>query len=289
MNNCIFTTHATLNKIHAENSLRSLLINQSEDIVWDWFIIYNTHPHEIPNEWLENKIKELDVNGYIKNLAIFPYDSLNCPKTLTQDTINQFGVLVENELCTPGKTLLLKSDYCLSTNFNKVFKNHRDINSIWSLPIYNAKSKVSQLDIDKLCKLEKFDYIAPETYFRGGTNHPFTPGTREDTWQEASSNGELDTHPSIKFVGSNVQTDYNVHVFTNDIIPLCYQIAKKALDPKITWGSTHGLFYTAFDYAGIERSTEIGSFGVHMYHTIISENHKTERGDARKLIKGEEY
>lgn len=289
MNNCIFTTHATLTKLHAESSLRSLLTNQNEDMTWDWFIIYNTHPHEIDNDWLVDKIRELDVRSSIENLAVFPYELVNCPKTLTQDTINQFGLLVENGLCTPGKTLLLKSDYCLSSNFNTIFKTHTNTNSIWSLPIYNAKAKVSQLDIDKLCRLEKFDYIAPDTYFRGGTNSPLTPGTRQDTWQEASSNGELDTHPSIKFVGSNVQTDYNVHVFTNDIIPLCFDISKKALNPEITWGSTHGLFYTAFDYAGVDRSTEIGAFGVHMYHTIISENHKSERGDARKLIKGEEY
>ena len=32
MNNCIFTTHATLTKEHAEYSLKSLLSNQSENM-----------------------------------------------------------------------------------------------------------------------------------------------------------------------------------------------------------------------------------------------------------------
>ena len=60
MNNCIFTTHSTLTKEHAEYSLRSLLSNQTTSIVWDWFIIYNTHSHTIDNDWLQDKIKELD-------------------------------------------------------------------------------------------------------------------------------------------------------------------------------------------------------------------------------------
>ena len=77
MNNCIFTTHATLTKEHAEYSLRSLLQTQSEGIIWDWFILYNTHSDTIDNEWLESKVKELDVNNYIQNLAVFPYDELN--------------------------------------------------------------------------------------------------------------------------------------------------------------------------------------------------------------------
>ena len=66
MNNCIFTTHATLTKEHAEYSLRSLLSNQTTPIVWDWFIIYNTHSHTFANDWFQDKIKELDVNGYTR-------------------------------------------------------------------------------------------------------------------------------------------------------------------------------------------------------------------------------
>jgi len=289
MNNCIFTTHATLTKEHAEYSLRSLLSNQTTSIIWDWFILYNTHSETISNEWLEAKVKELDINNYIQNLAVFPYDELDCQKTLTQDIINQFGMLVENGLNKPGKTLLLKSDYCVSHNFNKVFKKHTDINSIWSLPIYNAKSKVPQSEIDELCKLDKFEVAPLATYYRGGTNHPITPGSLTDPYKEYSSNGELDTHPSIKFVSHNIQNDYNLHIFTNDVLSICHQIASRALNPNATWGGAHDLFNVGFNQGGINRSTEIGTFGVHMYHTIKSKNHNHERGDARKVVEGEEY
>ena len=79
MNNCIFTTHATLTKEHAEYSLRSLLTNQTTPIVWDWFIIYNTHSHTIDNDWLQDKIKE-KINKFnlfmvlklFANFIIFP-------------------------------------------------------------------------------------------------------------------------------------------------------------------------------------------------------------------------
>ena len=50
MNTCIFTTHTTLDLKHAEYSLKSLLGLQSVDIIWDNFVIYNTHEHEISNE-----------------------------------------------------------------------------------------------------------------------------------------------------------------------------------------------------------------------------------------------
>lgn len=289
MNNCIFTTPATLNKEHAENSLRALLCNQTEAILWDWFIIYNTHSEEIDNQWLVDKVKQFDSNSYIQNLAVFPYEEYDCPKTLTQDIINQLSTLIDNGLYSPGKTFLLKSDYCVSTNFNKVFNRHTDTNTIWSLPIYNAKSKVSQKEIDELCKLEKFEYICDGVYYRGGTNHPVTPGTMDNPYDEKSFNGELDTHPSIRFVSHNIQNDYNMHVFTNDTLTICLQIANRALNPNATWGGTHDLFNVAFKIAGIQRSTEIGAFGVHMYHTIKSVNHNFERGDQRKIIEGEEY
>jgi hypothetical protein len=50
MNTCIFTTHTTLDLKHADYSLKSLLSLQTNDIIWDNFVIYNTHEHELPNE-----------------------------------------------------------------------------------------------------------------------------------------------------------------------------------------------------------------------------------------------
>ena len=288
-NNCIFTTHATLTKEHAEYSLKSLLSNQHIPLIWDWFIIYNTHPETIDNEWLQNKIKEFDIYGCIKNLAIFPYEMLDCKKTLTQDIINQFQILIENDLTIPGKTLLLKSDYCVSTNFNYHFSQLSSVNTLWSLPIYNAKSKVTIDEIIELCNIPKFTPILDGCYYRGGTNEPITPGSFTNPYIENSFNGELDTHPSIRVVAHNIQNDYNLHVFTNDIIKLCHQICVRCFNTDSTWGGAHDLFNIAFNQAGIKRSTSIDSFGVHLYHGIKSINCEHERGDHRKTINGEEY
>jgi hypothetical protein len=307
MNNCIFSTHTTLTKENAEYSLRSLLCNQTEGTNWDNFIIYNSHSNEISNEWIQDKVQELDVKNYISNLIVYPYDQLNCPKTLTQDLINQFAMLVNDNLNQPGKTLILKSDYCLSNNFNKVFNKINLKRYIWSLPIYNAKSKVLQNEIDELCKLNKFEFAMKGIYYRGGTNDPITPGTLYNSLQEYMPNKvsniqtpnipyneytdghHFDIDPSIKFVSHNIQNDYNVHIFSNDILEICKVISSRAYDRKADWGASQNLFNEAFYCENIMRIKEIEAFAVHMFHDIISPNRSSTRPDRRKTVPGEEY
>lgn len=292
MNNCIFTTHHTLTEDHARSSLSSLLATQTEYTVqWDNFIIYNTHPEEISDARLIELITTLDVRKSVVNLMVFPYEDGQYPKTLTQDTINHFQMLVENEMTLPGKTLLLKSDYCVSTNFNRIFLEQSNINTIWSLPIHNAKQKVTIEQIhQKLCD-PTFIPVDVVTYYRGGTNYPHTPGTMEKPYDEQSSFDPSvnETDPRVLFVSHNIQNDYNLHVFTNDTLNMCLQICKRVYNPQSTWGGAHDLFNVAFQHAGITRSTEIRAFGVHMYHGIISSNRTQDRTDPRKIIEGERY
>lgn len=291
MDNCIFTTHATLTEEHAHQSLHSLLGLQSATMRWDNFIIYNTHPETISNDWLVKEIESLDIHNQIDNLLVFPYEVGVYQKTLTQDTINHFQILVDNEINQPGKTLLLKSDYCVSNNFNQIFAEHTSINSIWSLPIHNAKEKVSMDIIHQRLKDEKFVIVDNVTYYRGGTNHPHTPGTMENPYDEQSplEIGVNEADPRILFVSHNIQNDYNLHVFTNDTLNLCLQICKRVYNPQSTWGGAHDLFNVAFMHAGVQRSTETRAFGVHMYHGIISANRNQDRTDPRKVIDGERY
>lgn len=291
MNNCIFTTHATLNETHAQMSLKSLLSKQSHQTDWDNFIIYNTHPETITNEWLVEQIQYLDIHRSIKNLLVFPYDTTSYVKTLTQDTINHFQMLVENEMNGPGKTLLLKSDYYLSENFNRVFNEQTNINMMWSLPIHNAKEKVSMELVEQKAKEETFIPVDSVTYYRGGTNHPYTPGTLEHPFDECSplEPGVNETDPRILFISHNIQNDYNLHVFSNDILNTCLYICQRVYNPQSTWGGAHDLFNVGFEKAGIQRNTEIRAFGVHMYHGIISSNRAQDRGDSRKVVDGERY
>jgi hypothetical protein len=260
-------------------------------VLWDNFILYNTHPETISNELLVEIVREMDTEKCIDNLLVFPYEDGMYPKTLTQDTINHFQMLVENEMNLPGKTLLLKSDYYLSENFNETFNEQPNVNAIWSLPIYNAKEKVSDEQIIEKAKMSRFVPTDDITYYRGGTNHPLTPGTIESPYSELSplQTGINETDPSILFVSHNIQNDYNLHVFTNDILNTCLQICQRVYNPQSTWGGAHDLFNVAFKHAGIKRSTEIRAFGVHMYHGIVSANRVQDRTDPRKIVEGERY
>lgn len=292
MNNCIFTTHHTLTKDHARESIRSLLSSQTDtDLRWDNFIVYNTHPDEISDDWLVSLVQEFDVHGIVDNLLVFPYQDGAYPKTLTQDTINHFQILTDNEMNLPGKTLLLKSDYCVSNNFNTIFKEISPINTIWSLPIHNAKEKVSMETIQQKLKDETFKLVDEVTYYRGGTNFPVTPGTIENPYDEQSplEPGVDETDSRILFVSHNIQNDYNLHVLSNDILNLCLQICQRVYNLNASWGGAHDLFNVAFQRAGVTRSTEVRAFGVHMYHGIISPNRKQDRTDPRKVIEGERY
>jgi hypothetical protein len=291
MNNCIFTTHATLTEKHAQMSLESLLTNQTHTTRWNNFVIYNTHPETIANESIIHIIQRLDKNRMIDNLLVFPYENGTYPKTLTQDTINHFQLLVENEMNLPGKTLLLKSDYYLSENFNQIFNEHSNINAIWSLPIHNAKEKVSDELIRQKATVATFIPVDDTTYYRGGTNYPHTPGTMESPYDEHSplDASVNETDPRILFISHNIQNDYNLHVFTNDTLNTCLQICQRVYNPDVTWGGAHELFNVAWKMAGITRSTEIRAFGIHMYHGIISVNRTQDRTDPRKIIEGERY
>lgn len=291
MNNCIFTTHATLYMSHAVAALESLLSKQTKPIVWDNFIIYNTHPETISNDWLVGQVQKLDTHGYIKDLMVFPYEEGSYPKTLTQDTINHFTILTQNEMNGVGKTLLLKSDYCVSNNFNEIFEEMPSVNTIWSLPIHNAKQKVDMEEIYEKLKSDRFIPMDSVTYYRGGTNFPFTPGTMEEPYDERSplEAGVNETDSRIRFVSHNIQNDYNLHVFSNDILNVCLQICSKVYNPNSTWGGAHDLFNVAFKVAGVKRHTDIRAYGVHMFHEIISANRTQDRTDPRKIIDGERY
>jgi len=286
MNTCIFTTHTTLNLEHAKYSLKSLLELQNTDIVWDNFVIYNTHEHEVSNSDIMNLIKKYDVKNYINEIFIFPYDPKNNKKNLLQDIRNWYDIgLSLNLQNTLGKILWLKSDYCLSNNFNEVYLNHSSDNFMWSLPIYNAKQKISYDNILNKLNLPKFFPIDEKTYYRGGDNP-----NNDIPYEEISPNEKMDYHPSIDYVSHNYVNDFNLHVISNNSLEIGRKISyhPKAFDMNSTWGGPHNLFY-GLKHHKVYFSGEHRAYGVHMFHEIISENRLEDRGDERKLHIGEKY
>jgi hypothetical protein len=286
INTCIFTTHTTLDLKHADYSLKSLLSLQTNNIIWDNFIIYNTHEHELPNENIIDLIKKYDVKNYIKNILLFPYDPEINKKNLLQDIRNWFDIGLSLELQNnQGKILWLKSDYCVSNNFNKIFLEHNTSKCMWSLPTLGAKQKINYDQILTKLNLSEFTPSDFETYYRGGDN----PNNQIPN-EEISPNGEMDYHPSINYVSHNYVHDFNLHVISNDILELGREIAyhPQVFDMNSTWGGPHNLFY-GLKQNGVYFSGEYRAYGIHMFHEIISENRLEDRGDDRKLHFGEKY
>jgi hypothetical protein len=286
MNTCIFTTHTTLDLKHAKYSLKSLLELQNVDLIWDNFVIYNTHEHELNNHDLIDLIRQYDIKNYIKDILIFPYDPELNKKNLLQDIRNWYDVSLSlGSNNTPGKTLWLKSDYCVSNNFNKIFLEHNNNNFMWSLPTLSTKEKINYDDI--LTKLNLFEFSPSdfETYYRGGDN-PNNNLTNE----EISPNKEMDYHSSINYVSHNYVHDFNLHVISNDTLELGRELAyhPQVFDMNSTWGGPHNLFY-GLKQNGVYFSGEYRAYGIHMFHEIISENRLEDRGDDRKLHTGEKY
>jgi hypothetical protein len=286
MNTCIFTTHATLNLKHAEYSLKSLLKLQNTNIIWDNFVIYNTQEHKLSNNDLVDLIKQSDINSYIKNLLIFPYDPELNKKNLLQDIRNWYDIALSLE-CNkkPGKILWLKSDYCVSNNFNQIFLEHINNNFMWSLPTLSAKEKINYNSILTKLNAPEFTPVDFETYYRGGDNE-----NNNLPKDEISPNGEMDYHSSINYISHNYVHDFNLHVISNDTVEIGRKIAyhPQVFDMNSTWGGPHNLFY-GLKQNGVHFSGEYRAYGIHMFHEIISENRLEDRGDNRKLHTGEKY
>jgi hypothetical protein len=286
MNTCIFATHTTLNLVHAEYSLKALLELQQTGITWDNFVIYNTHEHELSNQDLLYLIDKYDTRRCVKEIFLFPYDSKLNKKNLLQDIRNWYDIGVSLGLQNnPGKILWLKSDYCVSNNFNKILLEHKVHNFMWSLPTLGAKQKISYDQILNKLALPEFTPCDFETYYRGGDN----PNNQIPN-EEISPNEEMDYHPSINYVSHNYVHDFNLHVMSNDTLELGRELAyhPEVFDMSSTWGGPHNLFF-GLRHNGVDFSGEHRAYGIHMFHEIISENRLEDRGDERKLYVGEKY
>lgn len=271
--NVVFITHATLTETHAYNSLKSLLY---ADALIDTLFIYNTHEHKISNTYIIDIINSF---GGVNKIVVIPYDSKSL-KTLVYDIYNITSFLTEYPLGA-GFTLWLKSDYVISNSFVSSW-NARFIlpDSIWSLPIYNAKEKCSYDEIFELAKLSEFVPSNSTIFYRGGDNIQLPR-------HEVTVSGYADTDSHIRFVSHHVMNDYNVLVVDNDMHVKMRNVLIE-LDKTKTWGGAERMFFILRD-CRIKFIEDIDSFAIHMYHSIISENRQSDRDDYRKCVIGEQY
>lgn len=280
MNTCVFSTHTTLTKEHAQLSIWSLF-NQSVSVYWDNIVLYNTHPDVVPNGWLVREFAPY--NDHFDKIFVHSVEST----TLTRDVLNQLEFLADNGLTNePGRFLILKSDYSVSKNFNKAVLRHPTSgNWMWSPPGYGCKEWVTDdMILDRL-ELDTFVPYDEYTYYMGGQNTPHTPGGPMSLLPEDDELQEL--HPSIRFVSHNIHWDYTVHVFSNDLLPHTLDVGRVWLNKYInnSWGGVHNLF----NNMTYQRNTDIEGFTVHKYHGIKSENCPHDRLGGRKDTPGQRY
>lgn len=279
MNNVIWSTHNSLTIEHAKACFQSLLRDQTDDYRWDNFIVYNTHPDELPNSTIVELLNSYNERGFIQNIIVYPYDQTSL-KTLIVDVKNQLQYAVDSGLhTTTGWTLLLKSEYRLSHNFNEVLnQNTGETKKQWGLPIYNAKADITwnQGIINRRLSLPKWvpnDFESfcdrneplPETYPLVPVPAPYSHGV-----------GDLNNiyNRSVNFISCWSPLDYNVHVFTNDVLTIANDAAKNSMDrDETSHGGAEGLFIKMRSN-GVPLLSEARAYAVHLFHDITFRNQR---------------
>ena len=262
---CVFEMFNTLDDDHVQLSLKSLLVNQSMYMKWDRFVVYNTHS-TYPTEKIVELVKHY---GLGREGKIEVLERKDC-RNLHQDFINVFGYVNETSGWDPYTMLYLKSDYCISSNFNVVYSwldALPDKNWQWNLAGYTSKEWLldtpeGQQDI--LRRAEEGVYIPRNEYisFDGGNNPAFP--LRE---KMASTLGKGNTDPSVKFIAHTVVTDLNVHVVGSQAAQTMGGIFPHVLSPEGRYFGGGPLF-DAMARSGIRPVLITDAYQLHMFHAV---------------------
>lgn len=272
-NNIVLYIHDPLAERHLDLCLQSLFQKQEEEFVWNNFYIYNAGSI-FSNVYLLNKIKNLNKNNFFyENIKIIPYDS-SSKKTLAQDLYNIFSFYNEEE--ERSNILLLKIDYSISKNFHSEIKKlQNEKNFMLSLPVYNAKEWLTDIDINNFFDSNKFFKIDLEdVYYRGS-----------DCYEPRAESGRAfdEISHNIKFILWGGAFDYNCHYFDSSISKYFYYG-----DTHNKWGGVHNCFIMMKN-SGVNFISNRNSYCIHTFHEVNTKNNNSDRGDERKIIKGERY
>jgi hypothetical protein len=274
MNNLLFNTHTSLTHKHAELSLWAL---SQQPLLWDNFVIYNSHEDELSNDYIEEIINKVKLKDKIKNIHKVFYDNKS-PKSLGFDLYQQFNYALAN-FNIDDKYLLLKSDYCVSKNFYKSFDLLKSKKKyFFTIPTVNAKEFVSNEEIKNYLNRDTFIPYDEITYYHG--SDMCSNDKPHDTL-----NGKTDLDKECKFVSCHILKDYNCHVLDGNTMQYAFFSHGEL---QTTWGGFGSSIYS-FLNNGCEFICNTDSFAVHVYHDIISKNRKEPRHDPRKNLIGNRY
>ena len=305
-----FNTHTTLTEYHANLCMQSLQ-EQSQDYLWDYFFVYNSHAEELSNDVLYSLYKKNNLDKNFRKFEIIDYN-VNNKKTNFQDFMNMIDHC-RNNFSTKEKDyiLYLKSEYLLSHKFMEsmnIFDNEKKF--IFSAMIENAKEFVSSEEILQRSKRDIFTLVDDVTYYAGSDysdQHPRDGGIPvkntvdcfelKTHWNDdpgwfnkgfakmktGPNNIKEPFHPSIRFVSHACRGDVNIHYMPANIF------VNTSLEKSMhhTWGYWQG--WNKHIEKGIQMLNTPSAFGIHVFHDIVSKNRLEPRQDPNKIIKGQRY
>lgn len=306
-----FITHSTLDEYHARISLESLS-RQEYDENWDALFVYNTHQEELSNEKILELSSNFRLDKKFKRIEIVEYDS-RCQKTNFQDFMNLMNHCRKNvPIHNRSKVLYLKSDYVISDRFfNGIYKFDGEENFLFSSMIENAKEFVTEEEIKSRARRELFTLVDEVTFYAGSDfrdDHPHSGGipsnntisryclkehwNKHQDWFDRGGFEKMKKGPrqitnptdsSIRFISHACRGDVNVHYMNSET----FAGAPTSGSKHHSWGYWQG--WNKLIEAGIRILNVPESFGIHVFHEIVSKNRSEPRSDPNKNVKGQRY
>jgi len=264
-NYVFFMTHNPLDKNFAAMTFNSMATQWDGDGFpkkFDALYLYNTHEHEVPNDYLLNLYDLYGLRKWFETVEVFPYDP-NTPKHLCGDVgaVRDFAVA---NFQPEDRVLLMKSDIVLSRRyFDTILSIPEEQKSVYfTAPFVNAKARVSDAEIFEYSLREKYipsdeiTFLVESHVGNGRNDFQDRPGTDIKDW-------------NFKFGSCYVISDFTCHFISVNLLPLL----SLNVDQK-PWGSdAYVRFYSLYPYfVGTDRC-----FTVHKYHSVINERRIVER------------
>ena len=253
-------THATLEAEHAEMCIKALSASV-DPVPFDRMIIYNTHQHELSNEYILSLCNDLP---FIDTIDLFEYDP-STPKTLAGD-INAIREYCVKTFAETDHILLLKSDMLLSQSYLNELSKFDDIKTfLFIAPLFNAKRSVPDDELFEFTRTNSIALSSEESFFMEDENH-----SNENHFRDRC--GATPADPKIKYLSCTGKADWSCPYFSMDIFPQIVTIQKD-------WGGWNAERVRQHWFGAYK------SFTVHKFHGIESVNRIGDRpGDYGKWL-----
>lgn len=261
MNHIFFITHGTLGDAHAHATFYGMSI-QTTTKKFDTLYLYNSHQHEMSNEWLTQLYQHYDLGRFFNRVAYFPYDP-ETPKNLAGD-IGAIRNFCAREFESTDRVLLMKSDIVLSKNYFDVILNIPEERHLvyFTAPFINAKARVSDEEI--------FKYVQRERYIPSDDITFLVENQMGNGTNDFNARAPLSiTDKQFLFGSCYVISDFSCHYISVNLLPDLELHA----DPK-PWGiDAYIRFPKLFPhFIGTDRC-----FTVHKFHSVVNDIRAVER------------